>query len=292
MLLRTETAPEIGLFALNGGETVCDPADMRRIAVLAEELGYESLWMGEHPVLPVPPPPIGWFHPGYVLGDPLTTLSHLAAVTTRIRLSTGVMLLPLRNPVITAKQVATADVLSGGRITLGIGMGYIRAQADAVGVPFTGRADRGREYLEAMRALWYDQSPVRYQGEHVNLDGIEAYPRPVQPDLPVVVGGHTAKALRLAITHGHGWFGFGLTPAMVDATLRQLNDLAGRVSRPESLGPLTITVSPPRGGVDKDTVARYRRAGVHRLVLWSPPNLPVDELAGYVREHAAFVPPK
>ncbi|GAA0384140.1 LLM class F420-dependent oxidoreductase [Microbispora corallina] len=288
---RAETAPPaIGLFALNGGETVRDPGDMRRTARLAEDLGYDSLWMGEHPVMPVPPPPGGWFHPGYVLNDPLITLSHLAALTGTIRLCTGVMLLPLRNPVIAAKQVATLDRLSGGRMTLGFGMGYIRAQADAVGVPFAGRADRGREHLEAMRALWYDEPPVSYRGAHVAFEGVESFPRPVQADLPVVAGGHTDKALRLAVTHAHGWFAFGLPPAHLGALIERLRVVAAGVERPARLEPLEITVSPPRGGVDKDLVDGYRRLGVDRLVLWPPPELGADGLADFVRHNAAFVP--
>ncbi|KAB8178327.1 TIGR03619 family F420-dependent LLM class oxidoreductase [Microbispora catharanthi] len=289
-IARAETAPPaIGLFALNGGETVEDPADMRDIARLAEDAGYDSLWMGEHPVMPVPPPPGGWFHPGYVLNDPLITLSHLAALTSTIRLCTGVMLLPLRNPVITAKQVATLDRLSGGRFTLGFGMGYIRAQADAVGVAFRGRADRGREHLEAMRALWYDEPPVAYHGAHVDFSGVESFPRPVQADLPLVAGGHSDKALRLAITHAHGWFAFGLPPAHLEALLMRLRDIARTVERPARLGPLSITVSPPRGGIDKDIVEAYRRLGVDRLVLWAPPNLGARGLTDYVRRNAAHI---
>lgn len=278
--------PRIGLFSLNTDPTV-RPDALAQVATLAEGLGYESLWVGEHPILPDPPSPDSPFDPRLRLSDPLVVLSFLAAITQRVKLATGLVLLPLRNPVILAKQLASLDVLSGGRLMFGFGMGYIEPEAAAVGVPFAGRAARAVEYLEAMRSLWHDDKPA-YHGRHVDFDHVDAHPRPVQSDLHVVTGGHTPGALRRAVTHAHGWYGFMLRPEQAAEHVRGLRDAAAEHPRPERFGPLEITVT-PRGRLTRERLAEFREAGVHRLVLFPPPGLSLSDLDEYVREHAELI---
>ena len=281
-------SPSIGLFALNSGPTL-SPDALAGVATLAEEAGYESFWVGEHPVLPDPPSPDSPFDPRLALADPIVVLSFLAAITRRVRLATGVLLLPLRNPVILAKQLASLDVLSGGRLMVGLGLGYIRPEAAAVGVPYAGRAARSMEYLAAMRSLWHDDKPA-YHGRFVEFDHVDAHPRPAQSDLHVVTGGMSAGALRRAVSHAHGWYGFMLRPEQVAAHVRGLREAAEIVDRPPHLGPLEITVT-PRGRLDRDSVEEFRAPGVHRLVLSPRTGLDQVALEDYVREHAELIVP-
>ena len=276
--------PAIGLFALNMQPTV-RPEPLARVAALVEESGYESVWVGEHPVLPDPPGPHSPWDPRMELVDPVVVLSFLAAITRRVRLGSGILLLPTRNPVILAKEYASLDVLSGGRAILGIGVGYIKPETEAVGVPYEGRGERAREHLEAMRSLWHDDKPA-YHGRHVDFEHVDAHPRPVQRDLHTVAGGHTPPALRRAITHAHGWYGFGLQPASVRMLMRSIEIEADLHERPAGLGPLEITVTPPQGSVTPQLVDEYRAAGVNRLVLYPEPELSVEGVEAYVRRHA------
>ncbi|MFD0570574.1 TIGR03619 family F420-dependent LLM class oxidoreductase [Kitasatospora gansuensis] len=178
------TPPKLGLFAVNMEPTV-GPAELAPLAALTEELGYESLWAGEHPVFPDPPTTDSPWNPRMPLVDPVVTLAYLAGITTRLRLATGILLLPLRQPVLLAKQLASLDVLSGGRVIMGFGMGYIRKEAEVFGIGFADRAARGEEHLAAMRSLWHDEHPF-FQGRFVDFKGVDAHPRPVQSDLHVV----------------------------------------------------------------------------------------------------------
>ena len=281
-------SPRIALFGLNSGPTLASDA-LAGVAILAEELGYESFWVGEHPVLPDPPSPDSPFDPKMALADPVVVLSFLAAITRRVRLATGVLLLPLRNPVILAKELASLDVLSGGRLMVGLGLGYIRPEAAAVGVPYAERAARSRDYLAAMRSLWHDDKPA-YHGRFVEFDHVDAHPRPAQSDLHVVMGGMSPGALRRAVAHAHGWYGFMLRPEQAAAHVRGLREAAEIVDRPPHLGPLDITVT-PRGRLDRDGVEEFRAAGVHRLVLSPRTGLDQAALEDYVREHAEFIVP-
>jgi probable F420-dependent oxidoreductase len=284
-LFRTVDAPPaVALFALNMAPTV-GPAELAGIAVLAEDLGYESLWVGEHPPLPDPAGSASPFPPDLELVDPIVHLSYLAGVTSRIRLGTGIVILPLRNPVVLAKQLASLDVLSGGRLMFGYGVGYIEPTFRAVGVPYRRRLARALEHVSAMRSLWHDEKP-EFHGEFVDFDHIAAHPRPVQAPLPVITGGHAPAALRGAVTHSHGWYGFGLPPATVawmKEGLRREADLHGR---PDELGPLGVTVTPPRGALRPEMVGEYQKVGAERLVLFPPDGIDLAGLTDYVRAHA------
>ena len=151
--------------------------------------------------------------------DPFIGLTYAAAVTSTIRLATGIVIVPQRNPVVLAKQIASLDVLSGGRFTLGIGVGYLEPEFRAIGADFEHRGAVTDEFVAAMYTLWYADQP-EHHGRFVDFGGVDAHPRPVQQPIPLVVGGHTPAAYRRAVATGHGWYGFALTP-----------ETAGRVAR-------------------------------------------------------------
>ena len=179
--------------------------------------------------------------------DPLVHLGFVAAATERLLLATGIIILPQRNPLVLAKQAATLDVLSGGRLLLGIGAGYLEPEMTAIGVPMAGRGTRTDDHLAAMRAIWTQPGPVEHHGPFVDFAGVDAHPRPVTPGGPrIVVGGHTPAAYRRAVTSGHGWYGFGLTPEQTVACLAGLREAADQVERSAGLGTLELSVTPRR----------------------------------------------
>jgi probable F420-dependent oxidoreductase len=258
----------LGLVHVNMG-SMSQPDVLVQAAQAAEEAGFDSLWAGEHVVLPdpqVPPSPMGPQDPAL---DPLFALAWAAAHTTTIRLATGIVILPQRNPVVLAKQVATLDVLSGGRVVLGIGAGYLEPEFRAVGANYAERGAVTDEYLDAMRALWYDRHPA-YHGRFAYFDAVDAYPRPLQQPVPLIVGGHSASACRRAVARGHGWYGYGLTPQQAAASVARLAAAADRIQRPAELGDLEISVT-PSGQITRELAEQFARAGVHRLVLLAPP---------------------
>lgn len=275
---------DIGLFNMNSGP--CSrPDGAVRIARLAEELNYESLWMGEHVVVPSPRVPPSPIEPTTPMLDPLVALSFLAAATDRILLGTGIVILPQRNPLVLAKQVASLDVLSQGRLLLGIGVGYLEPEFRAIGVPLTDRGARSDEYLAAMRHLWTDDEPA-FDGKYVSFSGIDAYPRPATPDgPPIIVGGSTPAAFRRAVSSGHGWYGFALTPEDTARSIAGLRTAAEQVERAHALGNLSISVT-PRGHIDAAAAASYAGLGVDRLVLLPPRDDDIELWAQHVSDHA------
>jgi probable F420-dependent oxidoreductase len=271
--------PSIGLFALNHH---ADAEALERLAPLAEELGYDSLWMGEHVVVPDPRRPPSPMEPDEPIQDPLVALAFAAARTTRIRLATGIVILPQRNPLVLAKQLASLDCVSGGRLTFGMGVGYLKPEMTAVGVPMERRGARADEYLAAMRALWEDEQPS-FEGEFVSFSGVNAHPRPVQRPLPVVIAGHSAAAHRRAARSGDGWYGFMLnleeTSDQVDGLRRELA-AAGR-----DISDLELTVS-PRVRLDPEALEGYGRLGIDRLVVVPRPGDGIDKVEQFVRRNA------
>jgi probable F420-dependent oxidoreductase len=274
-------APTIGLFAINS-HVCAEPEAAARIAVLAEQLGYDSLWAGEHVVVPSPRVEPSPMEPDEPILDPLVALAHLAGHTERILLGTGVIILPQRNPVVLAKQLASLDVLSRGRLIAGIGVGYLEPEMTAIGVPMDGRGARADEYLAAMRSLWQDDAPA-HAGRYVNFEGVDAYPRPVQKPLPVVVGGHTERAHRRAARHADGWYGFLIGLRRMAEQRESLNRAIDREGRGDR--PLHLSISPSRP-LDPDTVAAYSDLGVDRLTVIPPPGLTLDELVSFVESNA------
>jgi probable F420-dependent oxidoreductase len=270
---------KIGLFNINNN--VCSyPENMTRVAKAAEEAGFESLWTGEHVVLPDPQVPPSPVPPEGRMLDGGIALTWAAAHTSTIRLGTGIIILPQRNPLVLAKELASLDVLSGGRLIFGVGVGYLKPEFDALGIPLDDRATRSVEYIEAMYAIWSMAKP-EYQGTYVSYSGVQANPRPVQqPGPPLVMGGRSAPAYRRAVTMSNGWYGFALDP---EATAQCLDGLAREAAaheRPAELGRLEISVT-PRARPTPETVEQYAELGVDRLI-WLPNGDTVDDWLAFV----------
>ena len=197
--------------------------------------------------------------PGSGLLEPIVTLTYLAARTTTVRLGTAMLLLPQRNPVYVAKEVSSLDWLSGGRVDLGIGVGWLKEEFDALNVPWERRGRRTDEYLEVLRTLWVD-NPSEFHGETYDLAPCEMFPKPVQqPHPPIHIGGETPAALRRAARSGQGWHTFNRSPEELAAGLAELDahlEAAGR-TRSE----LRITVCPYFQQLTPDAVERYAEAG-------------------------------
>ncbi len=265
---------KIGIFlpTFDAGLT---PATLRVLAETAEAVGASSLWAAEHVVL------VDAYASRYpyaddgrlpVAGDsggpadPFAVLNFLAAVTTRVRLGTGICLVPQRNPVYTAKEVATLDVLSGGRLDFGIGIGWLAEEFAALGVPFERRAGRTRAYLEVMRRLW-TSDVAEYQSEFYRLPPVRMDPKPVQrPHPPILVGGESDAALGRAAEYGQGWFGWNVTPEMVAERVDALTKLLAPKGR--RIQDLRVLASPyTRPTRDLDAMKRYRDAGADEVVV-------------------------
>ncbi len=177
------------------------PEIIRHAAVRAEQLGYESVWVSDHVV--VPRANFGNF--GETIFDPLVTLGVIAGATTRVRLGTTVLIVPYRQAVVTAKMVSSLDALSGGRVVLGIGAGWVAAESAMLGVPFAERGPMTDEHLRAMQELWTAEAP-RFAGKYTRFDDLHFAPRPVQqPHPPIWVGGHGKASLRRAVEFGAAW---------------------------------------------------------------------------------------
>jgi probable F420-dependent oxidoreductase len=230
-------ACEIGLVQAFDGSAKYGPAYARDFAQAAEALGFHSLWVPEHIVFfehyesqyPYPPEPGSDKPPQLPVGarpalfDPLLTCQALAMHTTTLRVGTAVALVPLRHPLLWAREVSTLDHFSGGRFELGVGVGWLAEEFDALGVPF---GDRGRvadEHLAALRALW-TQDATTFHGAHVDFTDAVSFPKPLQaPGPPVLIGGESNGALRRVARYGDGWYPWNLTPAQLDHGLERLD---------------------------------------------------------------------
>jgi probable F420-dependent oxidoreductase len=276
---------KIGLFAANYG-TCGDPAAAVRVARAAEEAGFESVWTGEHIVLPDPMRDGSPLPAETPLLDTVVALTLIAAHTSTLRVASGIIVLPQRNPLVIAKELASVDVVSEGRLIVGVGAGYLEPEFEALGVPMERRGARMEDYLRALRAIWTMEQPC-YDGEFVSFAGVQAFPRPVQrPMPPIVVGGGTWPAVRRAHTLGNGWFGFGLTPDALPEYVDAFERVGERYARPAELGDLELTVTPV-GRFDESTVERFAEIGVSRLVVLPRPDatreqrhlpVPIDDI--------------
>jgi probable F420-dependent oxidoreductase len=260
------------------------PDAAARFGRAAEAAGFESLWVADHVVLPDPPVPGRPMAPDMRLLEPIVALTFLAAHTSRILLATGVIILPQRQAVVLAKQLASLDVLSNGRLIFGLGVGWCEPEMRSVGVSFPERGRIADDYLAAMRAVWTKPKPS-HQGPYVSFDGVQAMPRPVQSPIPIVVGGRTPPAYRRAVTQGHGWYGFGLDVEETRKSVDALREAGKKSRRPAELGTLEISVTPPGFDVpDRAALDAYAGAGVDRLILRPRPDMDVATLERFAAD--------
>ncbi|HEY5981738.1 MAG TPA: LLM class F420-dependent oxidoreductase [Microlunatus sp.] len=278
---------DVGLHALGIG-TGADPETIRASATEAERRGFATLWAGEHVVMvddgesPYPyaddgkiavPPAADWL-------DPMITLSYAAAVTSTIRLATGILLLPEHNPVVVAKQVASLDRLSGGRFALGVGIGWSAEEFRALGVPFERRGARTAAYVAAMRTLWAQQIGS-FESEFVSFEAIRVNPKPVQESLAVIVGGNSDSALRRVAAWGDGWYGFHLDGVTeVAERLETLRTLCAERGRDAAELHLAVALRSPEPA-DRD---RLRELGVSELVIVDSPPADPGQVSAWIAD--------
>jgi probable F420-dependent oxidoreductase len=268
-----ECAMKFGLRYCNTGRWV-DPVQAVALARAGEAAGFESIWTVEHTVVP------GGYGSAYPyadsgkmaggndaipLPDPLIWMAYVAAATSRINLATGIMILPQHNPVVVAKQVATLDHMSGGRVLLGIGVGWLKEEFEALGVPFEDRGRRTDEYMQAMRELWSADKPT-YSGKYVNFRDAYCRPQPVKKHVPLIVGGHSEAAARRAGRYGDGFFPARGAPVELFEIARKAAKEAGR-----DPAKLEITVSCPES---VDEIPALAKLGVNRVLV------PTSAMAG------------
>ena len=255
---------KLGLYGLGSG-ACADPDTAEAVARAADAAGFESLWTGEHIVLPDPQAPPSPAKPDFPMLHPATALSFLAGVTRHVKLGSGVVLIGQHNPVVVAKEFASVDVVSRGRLIFGVGVGYLEPEFRALGVPFEERAARTDEGIAVVRTLWTQDKPS-FDGRFSSFANIRSLPMPVQkPHPPIVVGGASRAAFRRAVTIGNGWYGFALDEEKTIRCMEGLRAAQRECQRPADLGPLEITVT-PSAPLDRDAVQRFEELGVHRLV--------------------------
>ena len=270
---------QLGLHSLGIGAGA-DRAVIDAVASAADSCGFATLWAGEHVVMVDRSPSRYPYSDDGVIGvpaqadwlDPMIALGFAAAASSRIGIATGVLLLPEHNPVVVAKQAASLDRLSGGRLTLGVGVGWSREEFAAIGVPFEHRAARTAEYVAAMRTLWRDDV-ASFDGTFVGFDSIQVNPKPVRDRrIPIVVGGNSDPALRRVAAWGDGWYGFNL--AGVDAVRERVGKLERLCAQSgRDRGELRLAVALDDPGVSD--IGRLGELGVDELVLLeAPPDQP------------------
>jgi len=272
---------KFGLFGINSGPCAL-PNCAAAVARAAEDAGFESLWTGEHVILPDPQAPPSPVPAEYPMLDPAIALAFVAAHTTRIRLGTGIIILPQRNPVVLAKELASTDVLSNGRLIFGIGVGYLKPEFDAIGAPFDHKGARSEEFLAAMIALWSMPKP-EFNGKWVKFAGVNAMPRPVQQPHPeIVFGGHTREAYSRAARLAKGWYGFAMDLEGTAKCLEGLKEACKAAGR--RFEDVEISITPhARVKVDREMAKRYAELGVNRLILL-PRGADEASIVGQVRE--------
>jgi len=262
---------KLGLFGINMGALGDDPRRALEAAQAAEAAGWESVWTGEHFAIAYPARPRSPAPPDAAILEPFVALSYIAAHTSTLLLGTGVTVLPLYQPLALAKQVASLDRISRGRVLLGVGAGHYEPEFAAFDIPMESRRSRVDEMLEALHAVWSQLSPtITFQSR--TISGLRAEPRPFTPaGPPLHIGGHGRAAARRAVTYGAGWYGWSMSPEKAAAAISGLRKAHGRYERPADLSELEISITPPhRMPVDAALVRRYADLGVTRLILLAP----------------------
>jgi probable F420-dependent oxidoreductase len=253
-----------------------DPGLLAHLATTAERCGFESLWSVEHVAVPIKHLPYPGSKDGSMPGgddvaipDPLIPLAYVAAVTKTIRLATGILILPQRHPIYTAKEVATVDVLSGGRVILGIGSGWMKEEFEALGIDFHHRGAMTDEAIQALRVLWKDGA-ASFEGKHFKFGPLHSNPKPVARNVPIHVGGHSTAAARRAGRYGDGFFPTVMNPEKLKelfATVRSEAQKAGRNPDAIEFSCLTRSLKP-------DDLKMLADMGVSRVVVNPPGTRP------------------
>jgi probable F420-dependent oxidoreductase len=278
------------------GTPVATGAYIRRVAAAAEDLGFHSLWVPEHVVLfdeyrsryPYSADGRLAVGPGRGIIDPFLALTAAAAATERIRLGTGICLVPQRNPVYTAKAVASLDWLSGGRFDFGVGIGWLREEFEALAVPWARRAQRTMEYLELMRRLWEDEV-AEYHGELYDMGPVRQDPKPVQrPHPPIHFGGESDAALRRVARAGQGWYGFSLDPEGTAERIGHLTSLLEEHGRTRAAVEVSICPGRGAGAPGRELVEAYAAAGADQVIFITG-GRDADDAAGRLEELARAV---
>ena len=265
---------KIGFFAIGAGLSA-EPDIIKLIATTAEACGYHSLWAPEHIVL------LDQYSSSYPYAqngrmpfetlkvdilDPFLALTFAAAVTSKIRLGTGICLVPERPPLTVAKEVASLDKLSGGRFDFGVGIGWLKEEFEALEVPWAKRAERTRDYLAAMKKLWREEES-QHHGEFVKFGAVRSFPKPVQkPYPPIIFGGESEPALRRVGEVGDGWWGVNVTPDTAKSHIANIKRYAEAAGR--DAGKLFYSVTTAIGqAVTADEVKRFADLGVHQVIV-------------------------
>ena len=281
---------------LAGGAAVCKGDALKEVAALAEELGFDSILIGDHIVIPkrINAP---WPYDEYVEGktpysvytemewlDPFDSMAFVAAVTQRVRIGISVLIVPYRHPFDVARRVATIDVLSGGRFVLGVGVGWLEEEFRLLHIPFTERAQRTREYVAMMKALWTEEQP-RFSGQFVELnEDVNVLPRPLQkPHPPIWVGGESVPALKRVVEFGNGWHIGLLTFAQLRPLHDKLKQLMEQAGRDFNSLELTALTDPNR--LSSQDIRTYRDFGV-KVLFMLPLSRNTTELLGQMRVFA------
>jgi probable F420-dependent oxidoreductase len=243
-----------------------DPA---LIARKAEDLGFESIWYAEHPAVPVhsnsPFPSTGGEIPENYshFTDPYIALSRASGVTSTIKLGTGITLVPERNPLLLAKEIAALDLYSGGRFLFGVGTGWLREETELMGGNFDHRWSQTREAIEVMKALWTNEV-AEFHGEYFDFPPVKSYPKPAQkPHPPVIIGGMARRVLRRVANHADGWMPNRVTPAEVEDSRARLDAMAAEGGR----DPASITISVYGQEPRREVVQPFLDAGADRVVV-------------------------
>lgn len=279
---------KIGYFGFNNGP-LGQPESIATLLKCMEDAGFESAWTGEHVVVIDPQEPPSPVAPLFPMLDTVATLSFAAALTTRLKLGSGIILLAQRNPAVLAKELSSIDVLSKGRLIFGVGVGYVKTEFDVIGVPYEERGARTSEHIEAIRALWTQEKPV-FEGRFTRIAGVQSKPSPVQvPHPPIIIGGGSPAAFRRTIAHGDGWYGFNQTEEDTVAAIAGLQKAAQAADRAERFAELEISIT-PRGPIDADRVKRFADLGVSRLILLPRPasedGSPLDGVRRFIEDTA------
>jgi len=277
---------KIGYFGINSGP-LTSPQQMTTLLQCAEGAGFESVWTGEHVVVVDPQPPPSPVQPALPFVDTVATLAFAAGVTSKLKLGSGIILLAQRNPVVLAKELSSIDVLSGGRLIFGVGVGYVKEEFEVIGVPYRQRGARVSEHIEAIRALWTQERP-EFEGRFTKITGVQQRPMPVQsPHPPIIIGGGSKPAYRRAVTQGDGWYGFALTEEQTAAGIEGLREAGREADRESDFDRLEISIT-PRDELDADRIKRYEDLGVQRLILLARPvageGEPLDAVRRFIEQ--------